>query len=316
MNYKRGSTGPEVKKIQERLRVLGFYLGAIDGGFGQGTEAAVKKFQTAKGIKSDGEVGPTTWKLLFEIPVAKQPLPDRPLPVRCLALTGSFETSLPPPDCFAGLSGNFDGMGISFGVLQWNLGQGSLQPLIQEMDNKHRSILKGAFSANYAELIQSVKLPKSEGVAWSKTIQSNKFVVNEPWRSQFKTLGRTNEYQAIQTDHADANFRKALDWCKDYGLWSQRAVALMFDIRTQNGSIKPATKDLIMADFAALPAMPEAEREVARMRIVANRRAEASNPVWIEDVRKRKLTIANGTGTVHGQQYDLATTYGILLRKF
>jgi hypothetical protein len=39
---------------------------------------------------------------------------------------------------------------------------------------------------------------------------------------------------------------------------------------------------------------------VARLRIFANRRAEAANPKWVEDVRMRKLTIANGQGTAAG----------------
>ena len=41
-------------------------------------------------------------------------------------------------------------------------------------------------------------------------------------------------------------------------------------------------------------------QEVARLRIFANRRAEAANPKWVEDVRMRKLTIANGQGTAAG----------------
>lgn len=51
--------------------------------------------------------------------------------------------------------------------------------------------------------------------------------------------------------------------------------------------------------------------EVARLRIIANRRAEAANRKWVEDVRARKLTIANGEGTVHGRFYDLQEQYGI-----
>jgi hypothetical protein len=36
------------------------------------------------------------------------------------------------------------------------------------------------------------------------------------------------------------------------------------------------------------------------MSIVANRRAEAANPRWVDDVRVRKLCIARGEGAVHG----------------
>src|SRR5256712_3330985 len=50
-----------------------------------------------------------------------------------------------------------------------------------------------------------------------------------------------------------------------------------------------------------------------KLRIIANRRAEAASRRWVEDVRARKLTIANGEGAVHGRRYDLATQYGIRL---
>ncbi len=49
--------------IQERLTVLGFSATA-DGLFGPGTEAAVKDFQTSRGLVADGLVGPATWAAL------------------------------------------------------------------------------------------------------------------------------------------------------------------------------------------------------------------------------------------------------------
>ena len=41
------------------------------------------------------------------------------------------------------------------------------------------------------------------------------------------------------------------------------------------------------------------------MQVIANRRAEAANPMRVEDVRTRKLTIAIGQGTVHRNYYNL-----------
>jgi len=46
-----------------------------------------------------------------------------------IGITGNFEN---PGDPFQGVTGNFDGQGISLGVLQWNIGQGSLPPLVIE----------------------------------------------------------------------------------------------------------------------------------------------------------------------------------------
>lgn len=64
--YKPGSKGEEVKRIQERLKILDYYKGLIDGDFGRGTEAAVKMFQKDKGLTVDGIVGPKTWDILFK----------------------------------------------------------------------------------------------------------------------------------------------------------------------------------------------------------------------------------------------------------
>jgi hypothetical protein len=57
---RRGSTGPEVARLQQRLTELGFDPNGIDGRFGPGTEAAVKAFQQANGLTVDGIVGPIT----------------------------------------------------------------------------------------------------------------------------------------------------------------------------------------------------------------------------------------------------------------
>ncbi|HEY4744406.1 MAG TPA: peptidoglycan-binding domain-containing protein, partial [Desulfuromonadaceae bacterium] len=131
--FRLGSTGDEVRWIQQRLQTLGLYRGPADGLFGGATEAAVKAFQDRSGLDSDGMVGPVTWQHLFQDHIPSPSIQSRPLDYRCLALTGSFETGAAIPDCFAGLSGDFDGQGISFGVLQWNFGQGSLQPLLKRM---------------------------------------------------------------------------------------------------------------------------------------------------------------------------------------
>lgn len=56
-SWRNGSTGDEVVKIQKRLTELGFYTGAIDGGFGDATEQAYRAFQQAAGLEVDGIAG-------------------------------------------------------------------------------------------------------------------------------------------------------------------------------------------------------------------------------------------------------------------
>ena len=42
---KQGSNGSEVREVQRRLKLWGYYNGSVDGVFGAGTKAAVISFQ-------------------------------------------------------------------------------------------------------------------------------------------------------------------------------------------------------------------------------------------------------------------------------
>uniref|UniRef100_A0A831UET3 Peptidoglycan-binding protein n=1 Tax=Geobacter metallireducens TaxID=28232 RepID=A0A831UET3_GEOME len=317
--YRRGSKGPEVKKIQARLAELGLYRGDCDGIFGGGTESSVKMFQKQNGLGVDGVVGEGTWKKLFGGGKLQKPeICKQKLEYRCLALTGTIETGRPVPDCFAMASGDFDGQGLSFGALQWNLGQGSLQPLFREMAQKHPSLLEDICHDYFPELKAIFTSDRDDQLAWVRSVQDQRrFTLFEPWKGLLTTLGRTEEFQAIQVNAAGKLFKDAKALCAEYGLWSERGVALMFDIKVQNGSISPLVKSQIMADFARLGSGLSAdEAEEARLVIVANRRAEASNPRWIEDVRRRKTAIAHGEGMVHGNYLHLEDQFGIRLKPF
>lgn len=315
--YKHGSSGDEVARIQKALQDAGFFQGTSDGVFGDQTEAAVKAFQAQAGLAADGIVGPATWGKLFPSPVSGGQAEPGELAARCLALTGSFETGRLAPDCFASVTGNFDGQGMSFGALQWNFGQGTLQPLLQEMLAKHPDVASDIFGANLAQLRQAISGDKAAAIGFAVSIQDpvKKAILN-PWRQMFTSLGLTPEFQAIEVEGAAAYSRRGIALCQEYGLWSERGRALMFDICVQNGSIADSTKALILADFAKLPqSLSPEDAELGRMRSVANRRAEAANPKFVEDVRTRKLCIAEGRGTVHGITYDLESQFGLALRR-
>ena len=61
---KLGSQGDEVKRIQKKLKELGYYKGAVDGVYGANTLNAVKTFQKNCGLKADGVAGPKTIRYL------------------------------------------------------------------------------------------------------------------------------------------------------------------------------------------------------------------------------------------------------------
>jgi peptidoglycan hydrolase-like protein with peptidoglycan-binding domain len=317
--FQLGSSGEPVQQIQQALQSKKLYQGPLDGVFGGGTQAAVRRFQRGAGLEADGVVGPASWDALVgNAAPAAAPAEHQGLDYRCLALTGTFETGKGVPKCFSGLSGDFDGQGISYGALQWNFGQGSLQPLLRDMVETHEAIARDLFGPHFDALAAALALgdgaqARADLLAFARSIQHPvKYQVFEPWRGYAKALGRTPEFQAIQVRHAHQAYERALGLCADYGLWSERAAALMFDIVTQNGSIGPVTRAQIVADAHALPgSLGAEEREVQVLRLVANHRAQASNIRWVDDVRRRKLCIANGGGVVHGIRYDLAAQFQI-----
>lgn len=61
----KGDSGSDVVKIQQALECLGYYSGSIDGVYGESTVAAVKKFQSKRGMKADGIAGAGTIRVLF-----------------------------------------------------------------------------------------------------------------------------------------------------------------------------------------------------------------------------------------------------------
>lgn len=64
---KKGSKGAQVKAIQILLNGYGYNCGTADGEFGAKTEAALKKFQKAKGLQADGICGTETTKALVGV---------------------------------------------------------------------------------------------------------------------------------------------------------------------------------------------------------------------------------------------------------
>ncbi len=65
VTQENGSSGPQVKKIQQKLKELGYYSGSVDGKYGESTEAAVMAFQLRNSLTVDGKAGPATQRALF-----------------------------------------------------------------------------------------------------------------------------------------------------------------------------------------------------------------------------------------------------------
>ena len=61
----QGSRGSDVKKLQQRLKDLGYFSGSVSGDFGADTEMALRAFQERNGLWVDGVAGEDTQRMLY-----------------------------------------------------------------------------------------------------------------------------------------------------------------------------------------------------------------------------------------------------------
>lgn len=239
-----------------------------------------------------------------------------PLARRVVSLTVSFEHGeVTPTECFETVAGDFDGQVLSFGILQWNVGSCSLQPLLRAFREKDPRRFRAAMEDGAEFIERLLAAPCDQAPALARRVLLNrKGQVRERWLNRFRALGRTRTFQEVQIEFLLPYVHKAYRLADEFGFHSERAIALFFDIVIQNGSIPAGVRAQYEQDLReAKRRLGRAPREVERMELLARRQAEAAHPRWVDTVRKRKITIVRGKGSVNGVRYDLDSV-GIKLR--
>ena len=204
------------------------------------------------------------------------------------------------------IAGNFDGQGLSLGYLQWCIGQGTLQPLLNRMDREYNAEMRSIFGSNYNSIHNMILDTAQNQLSWAKSINNSSNAITEPWYSQFVTLTNNEHFKNIEADAEAYKVGQAMLICDKYNLKTVRGFALSFDIAVQNGSISPEAGKIIDTALAQKTNMSEKEL----LKIIANAVADTSTNN-AGDIRARKVTIVDGKGTVHGIVLNLDTNYGL-----
>jgi peptidoglycan hydrolase-like protein with peptidoglycan-binding domain len=288
----KGARGELVRRVQAALADQGFDPRGADGKFGKDTAAAVTAFQQAHSFQPTGRVDVDTWTRLVG-----PPLPGTQ--ERSLQVTAAFEGH-----GFGLAHGNWDGAGITWGIIGFTLKHSELGKIILTMFDEDPALVLQSFGENTAELIDILHAPKAVQMQFADSISlgTTKTAIKEPWRSGFRAFGEQAEVQALQLELADRDYgQPAAQTANEFGLETELGRALAFDIHVQNGGIKARARKDIEAALEKTPITTEQELRI----IIANAVADASTS-FKEDVRSRKLTIATGTGNVHGELFVLA----------
>jgi hypothetical protein len=238
-----------------------------------------------------------------------------------LGMTGFFETSSGYPDCYGVTAGNFDGQGLSHGVMQYNFGTGSLQPLWTYLDTNFNSICTGIFGADYTTWHNILGDTTANQVSWGDSISVKDAngnagqAVIEPWNTYFMNLGTTQESIDKQVDMSKSWQANANTWFNNLGLYSRRGWALLWDINVQMGRLFP--QNLLLEDFSTIDTTGKtrADVEKEKMQFIIDRCSNGNNRVFPttalpnmqQIVHDRKQAILDGTSTQGFDitQYDL-----------
>ena len=250
-----------------------------------------------------------------------------------LNISGSFEGD----DAWANLSDNFDGQGVSLGLLNQNLGQGSLQPMLIRMRDEHPQALKTLLGPDHlrgllqmlsqwqtAARIDSEDAPLSvlddpgedggpqataadhASVVWAVANlydSAGRFV--PAWQAELSALASSPDYVSIQIEAAARDHELALADEARIGVRELRSYLFLFDVQVQDGGLYPQDFD----DYAAyVKRTPDAD-STAKLEKLLTLRLRHVRKQYEEDVRQRKLAVIRGTGTVHGAARNLPVQY-------
>lgn len=239
-------------------------------------------------------------------------LPYQTLKQRAFELTTYFETTSKPPDCYKVSTGNFDGAGISFGAMQWQLKSGTLQPVWDATNDNDPSGCQAIFGADYNEWLSVQTMTTGAtgtAVAWGDSItdwvaDSSGHTIKAPWKGYFTALGGLQACQDAQVNATASYYTTGEQWKVDFGLWSRRGYALCYDIAIQAGGMTATCHQDILNSIAAINTTGKTRDniEIEKMGIIWQRRLQdiATGSAAYTPFHDRKECIQNGSGLVYG----------------
>jgi len=204
------------------------------------------------------------------------------------------------------LAGNFDGQVLSWGPLQWNLGQGTLGPVLQRIVELEPEAAARIMGEEFAEAARAGNLAM---VRFARArILDHRGRPKAEWRDAFRRLGELEGTHRAFREAAQPYLKRGQRLAEALGFETERGYALGVDVAVQNGAPR---RDHIREYRRRLGSGKRYPMEWQRLKLFAHVVADAANPRWHDDVLSRKLTIAVGRGRVHGKDYVLERDFGI-----
>ena len=257
-------------------------------------------------------------------------LDDKSLLELCLHVSGGFENG--QGASYTSITGNFDGQGISCGILQWNAGQNTLQALINNIAGRMGWDKANSFFSSSLQTFAGLR--GAAAVQWclDHYIVTGGKDVDPGARVRWQNFLQQPESVAAQIDMASKGVlgsakRLVGTYAPDY-VNANRPYCFFFDVITQEGGMTsghhtvpplpsgsvPDVSDALAFANANNPAcatiwqsVTPSDNEAALLLHYGYARAMLANPAYQWDACARRGTIACRSGIVHGAHIDFTT---------
>ena len=217
----------------------------------------------------------------------------------------------------AAVASNFDGMGISVGFYQANIGAGTLQKNIRKFFNENPDSARAIFGDDKYEIMLDVfcsgkaleqmatneekQAVIDEQIKWAKSIHGENKQLDPGWKKCFEAMAEHSAYRVIEFNDMN-NFwlPKAYNLCESFGLETDRGLTFALSVVVNSGSVSSKARQhmqdqsgLTMDEIKALP-----EGEKMQMILDAQLATQIGSG-WRESYGRRHQSIIDGGGEVH-----------------
>jgi hypothetical protein len=228
---------------------------------------------------------------------APEYVPLKDVQLLALKITTSFESGRNMD--YQALADDFDGQGTSFGLIQWNFGQGTLGPLLKKMLDKDEKTFAGCFGADadYETLKIALKKPDvAAELKWARDLLKKN---REAWKSAFQKIGTNETFQGIQLDAAVSQFHplavKVIANLRTvsptlFAHVEVRSYVAIYDLCVQQGGVYKALDKIRSRVTKEKPTT-----QLELMKIVVTERGLMADSEWVSDCISRRMGILTGS---------------------
>lgn len=202
---------------------------------------------------------------------------------------------------YQALADDFDGMGTSFGLIQWNFGQGTLGPVLKKMMVADGPGFAACFGTGCnGDTLKAAILAGSTAnqLSWARAILQ----ANRPgWKASFLAVGANPKFQQIQyqtaVDDYHAKSMKVIAHLRDLNatMWKNvmaKSYLAIFDLCVQEGGLdKGNCMQAIQTQVAAQ--QPATQDDM--LKIAATERARLGVAKYMADAMSRRFGILAGS---------------------